>query len=203
MSTYKKTGPGGYDYAVPSKHKSPCPPPEKPDWPTWCYPYPDVEPVPTPEIPGRKPPCPPPPCPPPYPFPEKIDKSSKMLSKLSQKSKVLVQMINDFKKNKPVIVTIGKNSYQFGTDKVITSDGEAAQGMYSHVVCLEETPEYTETTDYTVEDDGRVILNEGVAKDLLQTELKRVQIEIAKVAALLSEEIADDDNSISGVIGID
>lgn len=115
MSTYKRTGPDGLDYAFPSKRPLPPPPPHKPvppppapgflppppppveppiDWAVYPYypPYQEpIEPVACPPIPGRVFPPPPPPFPPyPMPKPEKVDESSKKLAKLSQKAKVLV-----------------------------------------------------------------------------------------------------------------
>lgn len=213
MSTYKKTGPFGFDYAVPGKCPAPPAPPVAPPPPAMATPAPPVEPweafpfyptceiepepVPTPPVYGR--PCPPPngfrpypvpPCPPPpypAPKPEKVDASSKRLAKLSQKAKVLVQMIRDFEgRNKPAILTIGSNSYQFGVDMV--DRAEDIKGMYSDIICAEPIQALDEM-DYTVMDDNRVRLNEGVAKDLLQTELARVRQEITIVAASLNNEI--------------
>lgn len=222
MSTYKRTGPGGFDYAVPSKrpapkHPEPPVPPMPPEdiWGVYPFypPYPDMdaEPVPTPPIPGRPAPGPVPPCPPPVPpvpptphphpyppvppypppKPERVDESSKKLAKLSQKAKVLVQMIKDFEqKNKPAILTIGGNSYQFGTNLVTNFDGEPASGMYSAIICGDPIEELL-TEEYTVDDTKtRVALKDP--KDLLQSELARVRKEITLVAAALNNEIIDD-----------
>lgn len=146
----------------------------------------------TPPIPGRPiiPPPPPPPYFPPYPMPkpEKIDESSKKLAKLSQKAKVLVQMIKDFEqKNKPVILTIGNNSYQFGTENIIDFNGDPAKGMYANLVCGDPI-ETLDPEDYTTDDTNtRVALKNPV--DLLQSELARIRQEITLVAAALNEEV--------------
>ncbi len=202
MSTYKKTCFNGVDYAVPSlpgwhPHPVPFPPPPPPpiDWDVYPhylpYPYGWIEPV--PPIPGKYPrPCPPPPPPyiPPYPCPrpEKVDECSKRLAKLTQKTKTLVQMIKDFEqKNRPVIVTIGPNSYQFGTENITDFDGEPAKGMYANLVCGKPIEELEEGT-YVVDDTKtRVALKDPV--DLLQSELARVRKEITLVTAAINEEI--------------
>lgn len=222
MSTYKRTGLDGVDYAMPSKRPvPPCPPPPKPpvppcppvhlcppedDWGVYPFypPYPDMdaEPVPTPPIPGRPGPGPVPPCPtlqhpyppmPPYPppKPEKVDECSKKLAKLSQKAKVLVQMIKDFEqKNKPAILTIGANSYQFGTNLVTDFDGEPASGMYSAVICGDSIEELL-SDEYVIDDTKtRVALKDP--KDILQSELARVRLEITLVAAALNNEVSED-----------
>lgn len=221
MSTYKKTGFNGVDYAVPSLpgwHPDPVPfpPPPSPkpgpvpprpvpppppiDWDVYPYyppyPYEWIEPVPMPPIPGKHPhPCPPPPPPyiPPYPCPrpEKVDECSKRLAKLTQKTKTLVQMIKDFEgKNRPVIITIGPNSYQFGTENITDFDGQAAKGMYANLISgdpIEELEEGTYTVDST---NTRVALKNPV--DLLQSELARVRKEITLVTAAINEEITPD-----------
>lgn len=229
MSTQKMTGPFGADYAVPvgygrqpakpPKRQPIVPPPSPEDWGVYPFypPYPEVEPepVPTPPIPGKHGHAPipvypvpgpaPAPAPqpyPPYPMPkpEKVDESSKKLAKLSAKAKVLVQMINDFeKKNKPAILTIGHNSYQFGT-KMVT-DGE---GMYAELICTEDAIDLT-TDDYKVVDDTRVIISgDDVPKDLLQTELARIRQEIVLVSEQLKNEVADDDSDTpTTVMGTD
>lgn len=218
MSTYKKTGINGVDYAVPSvpgwhpdpvpfppppPHKPvppcPVPPPPPVEWDVYPYyppyPYEWIEPVPMPPIPGKHPrpcPCPPPPPPyiPPYPCPrpEKVDECSKRLAKLTQKTKTLVQMIKDFEgKNRPVIITIGPNSYQFGTENITDFDGQAAKGMYASLISgdpIEELEEGTYTVDST---NTRVALKDPV--DLLQSELARVRKEITLVTAAINEEI--------------
>lgn len=218
MSTYKKTGINGVDYAVPSvpgwhpdpvpfppppppKPVPPCPVPPPPpvEWDVYPYyppyPYEWIEPVPMPPIPGKHPrpcPCPPPPPPyiPPYPCPrpEKVDECSKRLAKLTQKTKTLVQMIKDFEgKNRPVIITIGPNSYQFGTENITDFDGQAAKGMYASLISgdpIEELEEGTYTVDST---NTRVALKDPV--DLLQSELARVRKEITLVTAAINEEI--------------
>lgn len=218
MSTYKKTGINGVDYAVPSvpgwhpdpipfppppPHKPvppcPVPPPPPVEWDVYPYyppyPYEWIEPVPMPHIPGKHPrpcPCPPPPPPyiPPYPCPrpEKVDECSKRLAKLTQKTKTLVQMIKDFEgKNRPVIITIGPNSYQFGTENITDFDGQAAKGMYASLISgdpIEELEEGTYTVDST---NTRVALKDPV--DLLQSELARVRKEITLVTAAINEEI--------------
>lgn len=218
MSTYKKTGINGVDYAVPSvpgwhpdpvpfppppppKPVPPCPVPPPPpvEWDVYPYyppyPYEWIEPVPMPPIPGKHPrpcPCPPPPPPyiPPYPCPrpEKVDECSKRLAKLTQKTKTLVQMIKDFEgKNRPVIITIGPNSYQFGTENITDFDGQAAKGMYASLISgdpIEELEEGTYTVDST---NTRVALKNPV--DLLQSELARVRKEITLVTAAINEEI--------------
>lgn len=226
MSTYKRTGFDGVDYAVPSKPilppppkpvppVPPCPPPPPIDWGGYPFypPYPewDVEPVPTPPIPGRPgpgpiPPCPPPPhphphpippCPPPcppYPVPpkpEKVDECSKRLAKLTQKTKVLVQMIKDFEqKNKPAILTVGNNSYQFGTEMITDFAGDPAKGMYANLICGEPI-EALDPADYTVDDTNtRVALKNPV--DFLQSELARVRKEIELVTAALYDEVSGD-----------
>ena len=218
MSTYKKTGINGVDYAVPSvpgwhpdpvpfppppppKPVPPCPVPPPPpvEWDVYPYyppyPYEWIEPVPMPPIPGKHPrpcPCPPPPPPyiPPYPCPrpEKVDECSKRLAKLTQKTKTLVQMIKDFEgKDRPVIITIGPNSYQFGTENITDFDGQAAKGMYASLISgdpIEELEEGTYTVDST---NTRVALKDPV--DLLQSELARVRKEITLVTAAINEEI--------------
>lgn len=225
MSTYKKTGPGGFDYAVPSpKRPNPPPAPPKPpvppeDWGVYPFypPYPEVaiEPVPTPPIQGATPPRPAPvepseppkdwrpeyppywPVPPyPAPKPEKVDECSKKLAKLSQKAKVLVQMIKDFEqKNKPAILTIGNNSYQFGTENTTNFNGDAATGMYASLISGDPI-EALEDGTYTVDDTKtRVALNSGVATDLLQTELARVRQEITLTAAALNDEVTENSSS--------
>ena len=216
MSTYKRTGPDGLDYAFPSKrplppppHHKPVPPPPPPvpeflppppppppiDWAVYPFypPYQEpIEPVACPPIPGRIfPPPPPPPFPPyPMPKPEKVDESSKKLAKLSQKAKVLVQMIKDFEqRNKPVIVTIGNNSYQFGTENIIDFNGEPAKGMYASIVCGDPI-ETLDPSEYTTDDTNtRVALKDPA--DLLQSELARVRQEITLVAAALNDEIQE------------
>lgn len=214
MSTYKRTGPDGLDYAFPSKRPLPPPPPRKPvppppvpgflpppppppppiDWAVYPYypPYQEpIEPVACPPIPGRVFPPPPPPFPPyPMPKPEKVDESSKKLAKLSQKAKVLVQMIKDFEqRNKPVIVTIGNNSYQFGTENIIDFNGEPAKGMYASIVCGDPI-ETLDPSEYTTDDTNtRVALKDPA--DLLQSELARVRQEITLVAAALNDEIQE------------
>lgn len=224
MATYKRTGPDGLDYAYPSKRPCPPPPPKPPmkpgcgcdncnppppppepcpdDWAVYPYypPYQDLnEPVPCPPMLNR-----PhyPMCPPPYgmPQPEKIDESSKRLAKLSQKARVLVQMIKDFEqKNKPAILTIGNNSYQFGTEYVIDPDGESTTGMYANVICgdpIEElNPDGYGKKGYETDESGtRVTLRN--AKDLLQSELARVRTEITLVAAALHDEVLPDADAI-------
>lgn len=203
MSTYKKTGINGVDYACPGipgrgpLDPIPVPPPPPVEWGVYPFypPYPEViiEPVPTPYIPGRHPrPVPPPPPPyiPPYPCPkpEKVDECSKRLAKLTQKIKTLVQMIKDFEgKNRPVIVTIGPNSYQFGTENITDFDELPAKGMYANLVCGEPIDELEEGT-YTVDSTGtRVALKNPV--DLLQSELARARKEITLVTAAINEEI--------------
>ncbi len=216
MSTYKRTGPDGLDYAFPSKrplpppppHHKPVPPPPPPvpgflppppppppiDWAVYPFypPYQEpIEPVACPPIPGRVFPPPPPPFPPyPMPKPEKVDESSKKLAKLSQKAKVLVQMIKDFEqRNKPVIVTIGNNSYQFGTENIIDFNGEPAKGMYASIVCGDPI-ETLDPSEYTTDDTNtRVALKDPA--DLLQSELARVRQEITLVAAALNDEIQE------------
>lgn len=212
MATYKRTGPDGFDYAFPSKRPlPPCPPPppEKPacpppppphhhehceDWAVYPFypPYQEhCEPVPCPPIPGR-PPIPV--CPPPYPMPrpEKVDESSKKLAKLSQKAKVLVQMIKDFEqKNKPAILTIGNNSYQFGTENITDFDGDLGKGMYADLICGEPIEDFEEG-DCTIDPETgtRVCLNKP--EDLLQSELARIRKEITLVAAALNDEVQSD-----------
>ena len=218
MSTYKRTGLDGVDYAFPSKPilpppppkpVPPCPPPPPYDWGGFPYypPYPemDAEPVPTPPIPGRFGPIPPvpprpfppvppcPPCPPyPPPKPEKVDECSKKLAKLSAKAKVLVQMIKDFeKKNRPAILTIGPNSYQFGTEMITDFDGEPAKGMYASLISGEPIPEF-DPNEIVIDESGtRVSVKNPV--DLLQTELARVRKEITLVAAKLNDEVSEEE----------
>lgn len=218
MSTYKRTGPDGLDYAFPSKRPLPPPPPHKPGPPTppppppvqWDnYPYyppyiPEepIEPVECPPIPGRRPVPPPPPFFPPYPMPtpEKVDESSKKLAKLSQKAKILVQMIKDFEqRNKPVIVTIGNNSYQFGTENIVDFNGDPAKGMYSSLVCGDPI-ETLDPMDYEVDETNtRVALKDPV--DLLQSELARVRLEITLVAAALNDEVQEPEQPQSNIPG--
>lgn len=205
MPTYKRSGPDGLDYAFPSKRPLPPPPPcpkpippvppcPPPDWSVYPFypPYQEsIEPVACPPIPGRHfPPCPPPPFFPPYPMPkpERVDESSKKLAKLSNKAKVLVQMIKDFEqKNKPAILTIGNHSYQFGTDDIIDFNGEPAKGMYSAIICGDPI-ESLDPEDYTTDDTNtRVSLKDP--QDLLQSELARIRQEITLVAAALNEEV--------------
>lgn len=220
MSTYKRTGLDGVDYAFPSKPVLP-PPPPKPvppcpppyDWGGFPYypPYPemDTEPVPTPPIPGRFGPIPPvpprpfppvPPCPPyPPPKPEKVDECSKKLAKLSAKAKVLVQMIKDFeKKNKPAILTIGPNSYQFGTEMITDFDGEPAKGMYAGLISGEPIPEF-DPNEIVIDESGtRVSVKNPV--DLLQTELARVRKEITLVAAKLNDEVSEEEHASEALV---
>lgn len=228
--TRKMSGCNGVDYAVPTPiHKHcppppvpPCPPPVPPcPEPHHCheeyevypfYPtYPDVtpEPVPTPDFPHchphPHPPVPPcPPCPPyPPPKPEKVDECSKKLAKLSQKTKVLVQMINDFEdRNKAAILTIGPNSYQFGTENITDFSGEPAKGMYANLICGDPIDELDED-DYVIDDTKtRVALKNPV--DLLQSELARVRKEITLVAAAINKEIEDNGVSThSAIVGTD
>lgn len=228
MSTYKMSGPGGLDCAIPRPEKPrpeppvpPCPP--FPDWRVYPFypPYPDMdaEPVPTPPIPGRYHPVPPPPpphpfppipphppCPPyPPPKPEKIDECSKKLAKLTQKTKVLVQMIKDFEdKNRPVIITIGPNSYSFGTENITNFSGDAAKGMYANIVCGNPIEDF-QSDEIEIDDTNtRVFVKNPV--DLLQTELARVRKEITLVAAAINGEISgeNDANQLdSNVIGVD
>ncbi len=220
--SYKRTLPDGMDYAVPSRKPlpplppppPPCPKPGPPlppyDWDNYPY-YPPfipeepIEPVDCPPIPGRRP-VPPPPVPPPFfppypmPTPEKVDKSSKKLAKLSQKAKVLVQMIKDFEqRNKPVIITIGPNSYQFGTENVVDFEGEPAKGMYSALVCGDPI-ETLDPMDYEVDETNtRVALKDPV--DLLQSELARVRLEITLVAAALNNEVQEPQQPQSNIPG--
>lgn len=224
MSTYKRTGLDGVDYAFPSKPilpppppkpVPPCPPPPY-DWGGFPYypPYPemDTEPVPTPPIPGRFGPIPPvpprpfppvppiPPCPPyPPPKPEKVDECSKKLAKLSAKAKVLVQMIKDFeKKNKPAILTIGPNSYQFGTEMITDFDGEPAKGMYASLISGEPIPEF-DASEIVIDESGtRVSVKNPV--DLLQTELARVRKEITLVAAKLNDEVSEEEHTSEALV---
>lgn len=131
------------------------------------------------------------------PRPEKVDESSKKLAKLSQKAKVLVQMIKDFEqKNKPAILTIGNNSYQFGTENIVDFDGDAANGMYSKLICGDPIKELKEE-DFEVDNETgtRVSLNEP--EDLLQSELARIRQEITLVAAALNDEVSGDDGGPS------
>lgn len=214
--THKQSGLNGVDYAVPTpiRHKHPCPPPPpKPpvppcpvphEWDVYPFypPYPDMPPapVPRPDIPEHHHhhhPCPPPfppypPVPPyPPPKPEKVDECSKKLAKLSQKVRVLVQMINDFEdKNKAAILTIGPNSYQFGTENVTDFDGEPAKGMYADLICGDPIEQLDED-DYVVDETKtRVCLKNPV--DLLQSELARVRQEITLVAAAVNKEVSED-----------
>lgn len=101
-------------------------------------------------------------------------------------------MIKDFEdKNKAAIVTIGHNSYQFGTENIIDFDGEPAKGMYSKLICGDPI-EALEENDYVVDETKtRVALKEPV--DLLQSELARVRQEITFVAAAINKEVADND----------
>lgn len=224
MSTYKRTGPDGLDYALPSKRPLPPPPPRKPvpppppfepipcGWGEYAE-YPEtVEPVECPPIPGRRPLPPPPPpfppyppCPPcpPYPMPkpEKIDESSKKLAKLSQNAKVLVQMIKDFEqKNKPAILTVGNHSYQFGTENILDFSGEPAKGMYSKILCGDPIQELN-PEDYDVDDTNtRVYLKDP--KDLLQSELARIRQEITLVAAALNEEVQETNEETPKIPGV-
>lgn len=234
MSTYKMTGPDGCDYAVPSpRPKRPLPPPPPkppvppippcppiPDWEVYPFypPYPDMdaEPVPTPPIPGRRPPVPPPhpfppipphpPVPPyPPPKPEKVDECSKKLAKLTQKTKVLVQMIKDFEdKNRPVILTIGPNSYSFGTENITDFNGDPAKGMYANIVCGDPIEDF-QSSEIEIDDTNtRVYVKNPV--DLLQTELARVRKEITLVAAAINGEISGENEANqldANVIGVD
>ena len=220
MSTYKRTGLDGVDYAFPSKPILP-PPPPKPvppcpppyDWGGFPYypPYPemDAEPVPTPPIPGRFGPIPPvpprpfppvPPCPPyPPPKPEKVDECSKKLAKLSAKAKVLVQMIKDFeKKNKPAILTIGPNSYQFGTEMITDFVGEPAKGMYAGLISGEPIPEF-DPNEIVIDESGTRVSVKNPA-DLLQTELARVRKEITLVAAKLNDEVSEEEHASEALV---
>ena len=217
MSTYKKSNPFGWDVAVPdTASRRPLPPPPPlPEYPDYLY-YEDeeIEPVPTPAFPGRHcppppprpiPPCPPPQPVPPYPVPkpEKVDECSKKLAKLSEKSKILVQMIKDFEqRNKPAILTIGPNSYQFGTESVIDFNGETGKGMYAELICGEPI-ETLDPLDYVVDDTKtRVALKNPV--DLLQSELARVRQEITLVAAALNNEvIPNNDVNPGNIPGVD
>ena len=193
---------------VPPEGIIPPPPPPYDNWEKWAvYPYyppyqESIEPVPCPPIPGRPIlPPPPPPFPPyPMPIPEKTDECSKKLAKLSHKAKVLVQMIKDFEqRNKAAILTIGNNSYQFGTENVIDFNGDPAKGMYSKLICGDPI-ETLDPMDYEVDDtQTRVALKDP--KDLLQSELARVREEITLVAAALNEEVQEPSPSDDAVIG--
>jgi hypothetical protein len=183
------------------------PPPMPPeDWSEYPYypPYQEpIEPVACPPIPGRIfPPCPPPYPPYPMPKPERVDESSKKLAKLSNKAKVLVQMIKDFEqKNKPAILTIGNHSYQFGTDDIIDFSGEPAKGMYSAIICGDPI-ETLDPEDYTTDDTNtRVALKDP--QDLLQSELARIRQEITLVAAALNEEIQEPTGNEASIPGTD
>lgn len=214
--THKQSGLNGVDYAVPTPVLKPCPPkpphPKPPvppcpvphEWDVYPFypPYPDMPPapVPRPDIPEHHHhhhPCPPPfppfpPVPPyPPPRPEKVDECSKKLAKLSQKVRVLVQMINDFEdKNKAAILTIGPNSYQFGTEHVVDFEGEPAKGMYANLICGDPIEQLDED-DYVVDETKtRVCLKNPV--DLLQSELARVRQEITLVAAAVNKEVSED-----------
>lgn len=113
-------------------------------------------------------------------------------------------MIKDFEgKNRPVIITIGPNSYQFGTENITDFDGQAAKGMYASLISgnpIEELEEGTYTVDSTK---TRVALKNPV--DLLQSELARVRKEITLVTAAINEEITPDpaSNVNPGVPGTD
>ena len=108
-------------------------------------------------------------------------------------------MIKDFEqRNKAAILTIGPNSYQFGTENIIDFDGEPAKGMYANIICGEPIEELS-TADYIV-DDTRTRVSLRDPKDLLQSELARVRQEITLVAAKLSEEVTTDGININPVI---
>lgn len=187
------------------------PPAPVPDWYAYPYypPYPPLPPtpvpapVPTPFIPGHHPhppippippipPCPPPPPFPPYPVPkpDKTDECSKRLAQLTEKVKVLVQMIKDFEdKNRPAILTVGPNSYQFGTENVIDFSGAQAKGMYASLISGEPIADL-DPASYDIDSTGtRIALKNPV--DLLQSELARVRKEITLVTAKINEEIND------------
>lgn len=111
-------------------------------------------------------------------------------------------MIKNFEqKNKPAILTIGDNSYQFGTNLVTDFEGEPAAGMYSAIICGDPIEELL-TEEYVVDETKtRVALKEP--KDLLQSELARVRKEITLVAAALNNEVVEPTSDSANVPGTD
>lgn len=209
MGTFKMTGPDGMDYAFPERDprfihkKPPCPHVGKVPFPFWAfddvpdYPEDDTDAV---ELPFRpKKPVPPYGCP----KPERVDACSKKLAILSEKAKVLVQMIKDFEqKNKPAILTIGGHSYQLGTNRVTDFDGQPAAGMYSTLICGDPIESF-EANEYETDDNHvRVALKQPV--DILQSELARVRQEITLVAAALKQEVVEPNSGdTTGLLGTD
>lgn len=100
-------------------------------------------------------------------------------------------MIKDFEgKNRPVIITIGPNSYQFGTENITDFDGQAAKGMYASLISGDPIEELEEGTYIVDSTNTKVALKNPV--DLLQSELARVRKEITLVTAAINEEITPD-----------
>ncbi|MBP5773955.1 MAG: hypothetical protein J6W35_07770 [Eubacterium sp.] len=197
--TQKKTGIDGYDYAWPVRPTIlPCPsappmPPIKPPYPVPVYPfYPPVGPgpVPTPFIPGYIPQPPVPPCPPPPYFPPKPSKTDARLKKLQADIKrlELVQtLITKFEqKNEVAILTIGGESYQFGTDRITNSEKEVVDGTYANVICANEA--VPPTSEYFDVDLEELSVTPKAPTDLLQTEKSRLSLEIQIITQALYED---------------
>ena len=111
-------------------------------------------------------------------------------------------MIKDFEqKNKPAILTIGKNSYQFGTENIIDFNGEPAKGQYSKIISGDPIDELL-PADYEVDSTNtRVSLKNPT--DLLQSELARIRKEITLIADAINEEIQEPDGGETNIPGSD
>lgn len=197
--THKRTGIDGYDYAWPARPTIlPCPsappmPPVKPPCPVPVYPYyPPVGPGPAPFIPGYIPPTPTPPCPPPPYFPPKPSKTDARLKKLQhdiERLKVVEALIANFEnKNEVAMLTIGAESYQFGTDRYTNSDKEVVDGMYAKIICGE--PVAPTTDNFNVDLDELSVTPKNPT-DLLQTEKGRLSLEIMTITNALNEEASN------------
>lgn len=209
--SYKRTGIDGRDYAFPNPcpvkptilpyPTSPCMPPAYPPYPPVpAMPLPHVPgPAPTPIIPGYIPPTPLPPCPPPPYFPPKPSKTDEKLRKLQrdvERLKVVEKLITAFEqKNEPAILTIGAESYQFGTDRITNSEGTVVDGMYAEVICANNP---VVPTSENFSDDSETLSVYAINPvDLLQTEKTRLALEIN----LLTQAMTEAENTSSNLSG--
>ena len=136
-------------------------------------------------------PCPPiPPCPPPPyfpPKPSKVDEKLRKLQKDVERLKTVEALITAFEqKNEPAILTIGADSYQFGTDRITNSEKEVVDGMYANVICS-NTPVVPDGNNFVIDRENySVYANEPV--DLLQTERTRLALEINVITEAITAE---------------
>lgn len=115
-------------------------------------------------------------------------------------------MIKDFEqKNKPAILTIGNNSYQFGTENIINFEGDSDKGMYADLICGDPIENIDEDLECTIDENDtgtRVCLDKP--KDLLQSELARVRKEITLTAAALNDEVQESaPKAVTYIFGVD